>query len=67
MPPDINWLAMNKAVDPVAQLLLTLNIGIPVIPNGYKALCPQVESPWFKYENSMKERKKVLNGVLMFI
>ena len=56
---------MNKAVDPVAQLLLTLNIGIPVIPNGYKALCPQVESPSFKYENSMKERKKVLNGVLM--
>ena len=49
---------MNKAVDPVAQLLLTLNIGIPVIPNGYKALCPQVESPSFKYKNSMKEEIK---------
>ena len=49
---------MNKAVDPVAQLLLTLNIGMPVIPNGYKALCPQVESPSFKYEISMKEKKR---------
>ena len=49
---------MNKAVDPVAQLLLTLNIGIPVIPNGYKALCPQVESPLYQYQNSMKKVKK---------
>ena len=49
---------MNKAVDPVAQLLLTLNIGIPVIPNGYKALCPQVESPLYQYQNSMKKMKK---------
>ena len=42
----MNWLAINKAVDPVAQLLFTLNMGIPVIPNGYNALCPQVESPF---------------------
>ena len=47
---------MNNAVDPVAQLLLTLNIGIPVIPNGYKALCPQVESPIFQYQNAMKDK-----------
>ena len=36
---------MNSAVDPVAQLLLTLNIGIPVIPSWYKARWPHVESP----------------------
>ena len=47
---------MNKAVDPVAQLLLTLNIGIPVIPNGYKALCPQVESPLFHNEKTIKNK-----------
>jgi len=31
-PPSTSCLAMNKAVDPVAQLLLTLMIGMPVKP-----------------------------------
>lgn len=31
-PPSTSCLAMNKAVDPVAQLLLTLVIGMPVKP-----------------------------------
>ena len=32
-------------MDPVAQLLFTLYMGIPVIPNGYRARWPHVESP----------------------
>lgn len=34
-PPSISCLDMNKAVDPVAQLLLTLMIGIPVKPKPW--------------------------------
>ena len=45
IPPDMNWFAIKSAVDPVAQLLFTLKMGMPVIPNWYKARCPQVESP----------------------
>ena len=44
-PPETTWFAMCKADEPVAQLLLTLKIGIPVNPIWYKARCPQVESP----------------------
>ena len=31
-PPATTWLAIWRAEDPVAQLLLTLKIGIPVNP-----------------------------------
>lgn len=34
-PPSTSCLAMNKAVDPVAQLLLTLMIGMPVKPKAW--------------------------------
>ncbi len=34
-----------RAEDPVEQLLLTLKIGMPVMPHWYSARCPQVESP----------------------
>ena len=37
--------ARNSAVEPVAQLLLTLKIGRPCMPSRYKAFCPLVESP----------------------
>jgi hypothetical protein len=33
-PDSTNSLASNKAVEPVEQLLLTLKIGIPVIPTS---------------------------------
>jgi hypothetical protein len=32
-PPRIAWRAMNNAVEPVEQLLLTLTTGIPVSPS----------------------------------
>jgi len=34
MPPCTNWRAMYSAVEPVAQLLLTLYTGTPVMPSG---------------------------------
>ena len=39
------WRARNSAVEPVEQLLLTLTIGMPVMPTSYSAVWPQVESP----------------------
>jgi len=33
-PPRTAWAARNSAVDPVEQLLLTLTIGIPVMPSS---------------------------------
>ena len=33
-PPRIAWAARYSAVDPVEQLLLTLTIGMPVIPSS---------------------------------
>ncbi|MCY1295730.1 hypothetical protein D9M68_366930 [compost metagenome] len=39
------WRARNSAVEPVAQLLLTLITGMPVRPTPYTAAWPQVESP----------------------
>ncbi|MCY1448352.1 hypothetical protein D9M71_650130 [compost metagenome] len=39
------WRARNSAEEPVAQLLLTLSTGIPVMPTRYSAFWPQVESP----------------------
>lgn len=44
----------NKAEEPVEQLLFTLNIGIPVIPIPYNALCPHVESPIFERKKQIK-------------
>ena len=37
--------ARKSAVEPVEQLLLTLTMGMPVIPTPYSAFCPAVESP----------------------
>ncbi|MNN29656.1 hypothetical protein D3C81_1432680 [compost metagenome] len=39
------WRARNSADEPVAQLLLTLMTGMPVMPTWYSAFWPQVESP----------------------
>ncbi|MCY1423470.1 hypothetical protein D9M71_391810 [compost metagenome] len=39
------WRARNRAEEPVAQLLLTLSTGMPVMPTRYTAFWPQVESP----------------------
>ena len=39
------WRARYSAVEPVEQLLLTLTIGMPVMPTPYSAFWPQVESP----------------------
>ena len=39
------WRARKRAVDPVAQALLTLTMGIPVSPTLYSACWPLVESP----------------------
>ncbi|MOA47713.1 hypothetical protein D3C78_1703740 [compost metagenome] len=39
------WRARNRAEEPVAQLLLTLSTGMPVMPTRYRAFWPQVESP----------------------
>ena len=44
-PPDTTWFAICRADEPVAQLLLTLNMGIPVKPIWYRARWPHVESP----------------------
>jgi len=44
-PPLIAWRAMNRAVDPVEQLLLTLMTGMPVRPSPYTPRCPLVLSP----------------------
>ena len=33
-PDSMAWRARNSAVEPVEQLLLTLTIGIPVMPTG---------------------------------
>jgi hypothetical protein len=44
--PDCTaWRARNSADEPVEQLLLTLTTGMPVMPTGYSARWPQVESP----------------------
>ena len=45
MPDLTSDLASIKALDPEEQLLFTLKTGIPVRPNSYTALCPQVGSP----------------------
>ncbi|MNH41721.1 hypothetical protein D3C79_1032730 [compost metagenome] len=37
--------ARNKALEPVAQALLTLNTGIAVRPTRYNTAWPQVVSP----------------------
>jgi hypothetical protein len=37
MPDSIAWRARYSAVEPVAQLLLTLKIGMPVMPTSYNA------------------------------
>ncbi|MNQ89578.1 hypothetical protein D3C85_1048900 [compost metagenome] len=39
------WRARYRADEPVAQLLLTLTTGMPVMPTRYTAFWPQVESP----------------------
>ncbi|MNH26597.1 hypothetical protein D3C79_866590 [compost metagenome] len=44
-PLSTAWRAMNSAVEPLAQLLLTLISGMPVMPTSYSADWPQVESP----------------------
>ena len=44
-PEATSCRARNSAVDPVAQLLLTLTTGMPLMPIRYSAACPQVESP----------------------
>src|SRR5580658_9587683 len=47
-PPSTACLASISAVDPVEQLLFTLNTGTPVSPTSYAARCPQVLSPYTK-------------------
>ncbi len=46
VPPATACFASMSAVDPVEQLLLTLNTGTPLRPTSYTARCPQVLSPY---------------------
>ena len=45
MPYATAWRAKKRALDPVAQLLLTLVIGIPVVPSSYITFSPAQLSP----------------------
>ena len=45
MPLSMAWRPRNRAVEPVEQLLLTLTMGMPVMPTWYSAFWPLVESP----------------------
>ena len=44
-PPRTASRAMNSALEPVEQLLLTLTTGIPVSPSWYTERWPEVDSP----------------------
>ena len=65
---------MKRAEDPVAQLLFTLKIGIPVNPIWYRARCPQVESPetmvdWWRLQilkKAITYRKRILRRPVEF-
>lgn len=46
IPLATAWRARNSAVEPVAQLLLTLKMGMPLMPTPYSARWPAVESPY---------------------